>query len=61
MQPVGGGQYGAEVDTELLDDNYELIYYVEVIDVMGKGSFYPDPFSDARYRICRPRREQHLS
>lgn len=48
------GEYVCEVDTLPLDDNYELIYYFEVLDVLGRGSFYPDPFTDARYRICKP-------
>jgi hypothetical protein len=48
------GEYVFDVDTLPLDDNYELIYYFEVVDVFGRGSFYPDPFTDARYRICKP-------
>lgn len=49
-----GGAYTVEIDPSPLDDNYELIYYFEATNVFGGGSFYPDPFSDARYRICKP-------
>ena len=53
---VGGhsGEYVFQVDTRCLDDSYELIYYFEVVDVLGGGSFYPDPFREARYFVCRP-------
>ena len=48
------GEYVFEVDTLPLDSDYELIYYFEVTDVLGHGSFYPDPFNTARYFICKP-------
>ena len=48
------GEFVFEVETLPLDDNYELIYYFEVTDVLGGGSFYPDPFSEARYHISKP-------
>jgi hypothetical protein len=55
-QPGGrAGEYEFHVDLRYLDDAYELIYYWEVIDVLGGGSFYPDPWTEARYRICPPR------
>ncbi len=47
------GRYRWAVDTRLLDPAYDLIYYLEVLDMRGGGSFWPDPFTDARYRICR--------
>jgi hypothetical protein len=49
------GQYVFEVDPRHLDSAYDLIYYFEVVDVLGGGSFYPNPFKEARYYICRPR------
>jgi len=54
-QPAGrSGSYRFEIDTADLDDAYELLTYVEVCDVLGGGSFAPDPFTDARYRIAKP-------
>ena len=46
--------YTFKVDPRHADGNYEMIYYFEVCDRLGSGSFYPDPFSDARYRIIKP-------
>ncbi len=55
-QPGGRArEYEFDVDLRYLDDAYELIYYWEVIDVLGGGSFYPDPWTEARYRICPSR------
>lgn len=55
VQPVGkSGKFEFLIDPRYLDGNYELIYYFEVRDRFGSGSFYPDPFSDARYRIIKP-------
>jgi hypothetical protein len=55
VQAAGrSGGYELEVDPAGLDDAYELIYYFEVLDLMGGGSFFPDPFRDARYYVCRP-------
>jgi hypothetical protein len=48
------GEYVHQVDASHLDGNYELIYYWEVVDALGGGTFYPDPFREARYRIARP-------
>jgi hypothetical protein len=48
------GKFEFAIDPRHLDGNYEVIYYFEVRDVFGEGSFYPDPFSDARYRIIKP-------
>lgn len=47
--------YTFNVDPRHLDGNYEIIYYLEVRDRCGSGSFFPDPFSDARCRIIKPR------
>ncbi|MGI5916017.1 MAG: hypothetical protein ACOX9A_06145 [Anaerolineae bacterium] len=48
------GDYVHEIDACHLDRAYELLYYWEVLDALGGGTFYPDPFSDVRYRIARP-------
>jgi len=48
------GEYVWEVDPRHLDGAYDLIYYLEVVDVLGGGSFYPDPFTDRRCFVCRP-------
>jgi hypothetical protein len=48
------GEFEFAVPTRYLDGAYELIYYIEIIDVLGGGSFHPDPFSEARYYACRP-------
>jgi len=48
------GSYRFEIDTADLDDAYELLSYIEICDVLGGGSFAPDPFTDARYRIAKP-------
>jgi hypothetical protein len=54
-QPAGrSGAYQFTIDPQHLDGNYELIYYFEVRDVTGAGSFYPDPFSEARYSTIKP-------
>jgi hypothetical protein len=56
-QPGGrAGDHEFRVDAHYLDDAYELIYYWEIVDVLGGGSFYPDPWSVARYHICPPAR-----
>lgn len=53
--PAGHGSiYTFELDPQHLDGNYELIYYFEVCDRLGSGTFYPDPFTEARYRIIKP-------
>lgn len=48
------GLFRFAVDTRYLDAGYDLIYYVECLDLLGGGSFWPDPFRDARYRVCPP-------
>ena len=48
------GEYVFEIDPRHLDGAYDLLYYFEVVDVLGGGSFYPDPFRETRYFICRP-------
>ena len=47
------GVYEFTIDLQVLDAAYELIYYFELVDVLGGGSFYPDPFKEARYFICK--------
>jgi hypothetical protein len=54
LVPSSSQNYTFKVDPRHLDANYEVIYYLEVRDRLGSGSFYPDPFSDARYRIIKP-------
>lgn len=57
LAQVDGGRSGVyefRLDARSLDVAYELIYYVEVVDVLGDGSFYPDPFKEARYVVCAP-------
>jgi hypothetical protein len=49
------GEYAFEIDTRRLDGAYELLVYIEVIDALGGGSFYPDPFREARTFVLRPR------
>jgi hypothetical protein len=52
--PAGrSGTYGFEIETSLLDTAYDLLFYLEVVDVMGKGTFAPDPFSEARFWVSR--------
>jgi len=48
------GLFRFAVDTRYLDGNYALIYYVECHDLLGGGSFWPNPFHEARYRVCPP-------
>ena len=56
MKLRGGrsGDYEFRVATRYLDVGYDLIYYFELVDVLGGGSFHPDPFDEARYFICGP-------
>jgi hypothetical protein len=49
------GLYEFVIAADLLDDAYELIYYFEIVDALGGGSFYPDPLREARYFVSRPR------
>jgi len=48
------GDHQIALDTALLDDAYELLVFFEVIDVFGRGHFYPDPFDQARYFVLEP-------
>jgi hypothetical protein len=48
------GAYTFDINPRWLDPAYDLIWYFEVTDVLGGGSFYPDPFSEARYFVCAP-------
>lgn len=48
------GTYTIEIDPTPLDPNYEIIYYFELTNRLGSGTFAPDPFSDARYKTLRP-------
>jgi hypothetical protein len=57
MSTLAGGRSGDyvfEIDPRHLDGAYDLMYYFELVDVLGGGSFYPDPFRETRYLICRP-------
>ena len=56
MKLRGGrsGDYEFRVATRYLDAEYDLIYYFELVDVLGGGSFHPDPFDEARYFVCGP-------
>jgi hypothetical protein len=48
------GEYAFQIDTTYLDDAYELLVYVEVVDVLDGGTFSPDPFFESRYLIVKP-------
>jgi hypothetical protein len=48
------GEFVFEIDPRHLDDAYDLLYYFEVVDVLGGGSFYPDPFREKRYFVVHP-------
>ncbi len=56
LATIGGGsdECGFLLDTSELDDAYELLAYFEVIDVFGRGFFYPDPLEQARYYVVKP-------
>jgi hypothetical protein len=52
--PAGrSGEHVLHAPTRFLDAGYDIIWYLELLDVLGGGTFYPDPFTDARYRVCR--------
>ena len=52
LQPQGSSRCELSVDTQLLDQSYDLIYYVELVDCCGGGSFWPAPLADRRYVVC---------
>ena len=47
------GEYIGIIPARELDSLYDMMYYFEVFSRAGDGTFYPDPFSQARYFIVK--------
>lgn len=51
MQKDKEGVYVGTISDSGLSPLYDVIYYFEVLDEFGNGSFYPDPFTEGRYFV----------
>ncbi|NLA59135.1 MAG: hypothetical protein GX855_09590, partial [Firmicutes bacterium] len=45
--------YEGVIPAEYHDRNWDLMYYVEVVDGVGTGIFYPDPMKETPYIVIR--------
>ena len=45
------GVYVGTIPDSELSPLYDILYYFEVLDEFGNGSFYPDPFMEGRYFV----------
>ena len=53
MKKDGEREYVGIIPVRELDSLYDMMYYFEVLDRSGNGTFYPDPFSQGRYFIVK--------
>ena len=53
MEDNGGGEYSAIVPATDFDSNFDEMYYFELVDQFGNGSFYPDAFTNGRYYVIK--------
>ncbi len=51
-----GDRYEATIPGDFVSTSYDLMYYVEVVDRAGNGTFYPDPDRTAPYVVVKVRR-----
>ncbi|MBS1602321.1 MAG: hypothetical protein JST42_06605 [Bacteroidetes bacterium] len=47
------GEYSATIPSEAIDPNYDIQYYIGLIDKKGNGRIYPDLNKETPYRIIR--------
>ena len=56
MEPKGRHSYRAVIPGDALTAEYDLIYFLEVIDEFGNGAFHPDPDKEDPHIVVRVRR-----
>jgi hypothetical protein len=55
MEPIGDGDYRTAIPATDLDPNFDEMYYFELVDEFGNGTFHPDPFTGGRYYVINVR------
>jgi hypothetical protein len=62
MQPTASaGEYQAVIPASDIDQRYDLMYYIELMDKAGRGRIYPDLNKETPYKIIhliRPNRHE---
>jgi hypothetical protein len=53
MEKNGDGEYTAVIPASDFDPNFDEMYYFELVDKFGSGSFYPDAFTAGRYYVIK--------
>ncbi|MBA7686357.1 hypothetical protein ES703_94801 [subsurface metagenome] len=53
MEKTGHRQYTGVIPAADLDPVFDEMYYFEVVDRLGNGSFHPDPFTGERYFVVK--------
>jgi hypothetical protein len=53
MEKNGDGEYTAVIPASDFDPNFDEMYYFELVDRFGSGSFYPDAFTAGRYYVIK--------
>jgi hypothetical protein len=57
MKPTGKkDEYCATIPAEILSTQWDLMYYIEIIDDAGNGGIYPDPQEQTPYVVVKIRR-----
>jgi hypothetical protein len=51
-----GALYEAMIPGSYIGTRYDLMYYVEAVDVFGNGAFYPNSDLTSPYGVVRVRR-----
>jgi len=56
MQPEGKNRYSGEIPGEALTKEFDLIYYIEAVDIYGNGVFFPDPDREDPHLVVKVKR-----
>ncbi|MCP2620327.1 hypothetical protein NLC35_03695, partial [Candidatus Aminicenantes bacterium AC-334-K16] len=56
MYPEGKNKYTAEIPGETLTREFDLIYFIEAVDIYGNGLFFPDPDREDPHIVVKIKR-----
>lgn len=57
MEKEGDKKYSGTIPASDFDPIFDEMYYFELVDKFGNGSFYPDPFTGGRYYVIKITKE----
>ena len=53
MEKEDDKKYSGTIPASDFDPIFDEMYYFELVDKFGNGSFYPDPFTGGRYYVIK--------